>query len=140
MCLITTKSRMVAENDITCYKIMEYSEREKKWYTPIKGVHVSDVVITGSRLMEARGFGFVKRLACFDIDGERYIKMVVGKGYIHSFSGVPSAFKPSYYGIGGNEYSTHLFECVIPAGTVYWESEDMCEYAAKEIRFVKKIK
>ena len=82
---------------------------------------VRNAVLTGRRLMKARGGREI--ISCL-------YQHVVKGGYIHTYKHVP----PFYYNIGD-----FVFECVIPKGEEYFESDDGREYASRSIRFVRQV-
>jgi hypothetical protein len=125
----TDKPR-IAEEDIICYKVLCKSNGVfgSKWVTPITEMSIRNAVLTGRRLMKARGEREIIGLYLND----NYIYAVAG-GYIHTYKQVPP-FPPFYYKIGDI-----VFECVIPKGEEYFKSVDGHEYASRSIRFVKQI-
>lgn len=123
MCLLSkTDKPCIAEEDIICYKALDRCNGFFcKCKTPFRGVRVRNAVLTGRRLMKARG----NREIIYD-DFERY---EVYGGYIHTYKYVPVF----YYNIG-----YFVFECVIPKGEEYFKSGDG-EYASRSIRFVRQV-
>lgn len=124
MCLNSkTDKPCIAEEDITCYKVLDRCDGFFcKCKTPFRGVRVRNAVLTGRRLMKARG----KR----EISNNIFNLYQVNGGYIHTYKDFPF----SYHDIG-----CFLFECVIPKGEAYFESYDGREYASRSIRFVSQV-
>lgn len=120
MCLFSVTGRLKAEKDIPCVKALGYVNG--CFVTPIEYRRVPYLVLSGRRLFRARGKRDVKRNQLWE---------VVSGGYIHVYrreDNVQSSFKSGCL----------LFDCIIPKGTEYYESNDGTMYAARKIRFVRK--
>ncbi len=136
MCLETLdKKRKIAGHDIVCYKIVERVEPDGIWRTPFRLCRIPDAVISGRRFMVGRGLGFVRR--------KRDNSRIVGRGYVHVYRDEDVKFgflmDETYSSFDGITVSWHLFKCVIPVGTAYWESLDGETFCAKRIKFVSQI-
>ena len=130
MCLSTKQAYpFIAEEEIVCYKLIEKKRNlfGWKWVTPFKGFRVSKSVVSGKRLLRARG----RRIYYRHIFGN-----LIGGGYIHTFSN--NEYEKDAYEIM-SVAGYHLFECVIPVGTEYYVSDTEQEYASRSIRFVSQI-
>lgn len=123
MCLYSkTDKPCIAEEDIICYKMLDRCHGLFcKCKTPFRGVRVRNAVLTGRRLMKARGRREIIGLH-LNVDVKQY---AVAGGYIHTYKHVPP-FIIGYI----------VFKCVIPKGEEYFESGDGREYASRSIKFV----
>lgn len=136
MCLeVRSMKPKIAEYDMTCYKVLQRVPRAPseifgfRWETPFQRMCVPNSVVSGRRLMKARGYRKVNK----SLNREIY---VVGEGYIHVYA---SDELDNQKGVLGKQ--DNLFECIIPAGTEYYDGWNITshEYASRSIRFVKQI-
>lgn len=127
MCLTTTKYCFrYAKQDIVCYKVLFYSSNYDVYRTPYKMAAIPNNVLSGEQTFKAEGRGITRCLGNNE-------KEIYG-GYIHVFKTLEDA---KYF----CDNSDDIFECIIPQGTRYAKGTFDCRnaYAAKEIRFVKKV-
>ena len=75
--------------------------------------------MNGRRLYKARGKEEVKYDYYFQVGG----------GFVHSYAKFQACLSVRYV----------VWECLIPAGTRYWVSDDGTEYASKSLRFVRRM-
>lgn len=124
MCLISLSDiPKVADRNIVCYKFL-YKIGPFKYITPVRGTTLWK-------------FPSIKKT--FVAEGVRDIgvdhiqqKYVVGGGFIHTFA------KRSDIYSRRSPYDVVLFQCIIPKGTEYFESEDGSEYASSKIVILRK--
>lgn len=111
----------VSEEDITCYKIMiskgngHYRSLYKNYPYSIGETYHS------------------KRFSLGQLNGEN---MLFG-GVFHSYSTIQS-LRASLVFVRPVP-NTCVVECVIPAGTKYWENDDYEEYASRSIKIIKEL-
>lgn len=123
MCIFSVTGEKVAESDIVCYKQMRCLRGVV--VSPLIGRFVSKRVLMGKRLYRARG------IECVNVKGLDGGAFVDG-GFVYSYVRKCNVVDNWMDFIG--------YECVIPAGTRYWESYDGEIYASKSLRFVKRIR
>lgn len=125
----------IAEEDITCYKILEECPLEDCPYkTPYMEELIKREIIYG--IYNFVGLGDRKAKT----NGE-YV--YIGKGYIHTykFSVNADSMREGLSFVFDN--ICHIFECIIPKGTKYYEGRDslnFMSYASEQIKFIKKVK
>ena len=119
MCLLANEFEKIAEKDIVCYKELKYDQVLGIFVTPFQQRWIGRRVLNGRRLYKARGKEEVKYDCYFQVGG----------GFVHSYAKLYSCFGSRHV----------VWECVIPAGTRYWVSDDGTEYASKSLRFVRKM-
>ena len=130
MCLFKEKQHYtVADEDIICFKVV----RQYKKLGP------------GQYFSHERGFRY-----CV---GETYTEDSVPLSVLDSLykleGGVFHSFITMYRGYVGNlvalnqirltDYRRIILKCVIPAGTPYWKSNDVNEYASTSIKILEAI-
>ena len=112
MCLYTSKKKgIILKKDLICYKQLEKQE-DGTWKTPIMYwiIPKLDTMITPDKdAPEISNFGYKYRL---------------GGGVIHAYLQNP---------INDNSVDGKLYRAIIPAGTEFWISDDLCEVAAKKM-------
>ena len=161
MCL-KIKSFAKAEHDITCYKIL-YSAKGAngylRFYTPFEEKLVSPKCISGDKLFEAEYpsyWGVETRINTIK-DLESMLQYTgsteISVGFIHSYKNLSDLEDRKNVGfyrwmrsvpLGGECRVIHIFECVIPKGTLYCEgyindSDTVLGYAAKKVIFKKEL-
>lgn len=127
MCLFSKEKEMIATCDIPCVKVL--MESDGKRYTPFYDKRVPRIVLWGFLPFRARGEKEVKQ-------GRNGV--FVKKGYIHVFDSLNASLSAIANWLFIGDKFEH-YECVIPKGTHYWVSCDGSMYAAKKIKFVRKI-
>lgn len=139
MCLhVKEKEALVAEKDIICYKVLE--EYNGNFITPYQGTPVSKKALSGKVSFKARGRVMFKAAIWKTEVAERGYVNTMDKGCIHTFAKMDVA---KFYA-ERNKQCKRVFECIIPAGTKYYEGyfdgwSDRVSYASKEIIFKKQI-
>jgi len=127
MGLISSEYEKVSKVDIPCVKVLV--RKGVVHYTPCIGERVCRIVLCGLFPMAATGEEDVVYS-----ENSRFVNC----GFVHVYASLSDCIDWSWrYHDGG---SIEFYECVIPAGVRYWESDDGSMYAAKKIKFVKKIK
>lgn len=138
MCLFT-KSRAynIAEEDITCYKVVIYNEKSDIYYSAVRYYPIA----SGSKI---NGFLQTEKIklefACKKIESNDEGEFLIGQGFIHSFESIEDVTKAI-----GNNILVSVLECVIPKGAIYykginvWESNVLNGFASRELRYIKDI-
>lgn len=130
MCLRTRKQKpLVAENDITVYKVLSIKSVEKDTpseddflYTPVTNTKVKIGDFINAKLKTTylfRVFGVYE----------------VGAEGVHSFINLRDARAMS---ISHGSFTYKVFECTIPKGTEYWVGITTTEIASKKL-LVKRV-
>ena len=109
------KEVLKAENDVVCYKVVYSSPNYKK--NEFVSYWRSKEYVTGQTYKLSGTFR--KHV------GDRRIR----KGF-HSYKLLLEANKRKYY-------NTVVIECIIPAGSLYWENEK--EYCSNSLKIVQQI-
>lgn len=141
MCLYTkTNEPKIAEQDITCYKVMMVMETPIKdvYRTPFQDKIVSIDVINGNKPYVANCKGTAKRVV------NSWKEYSIDEGFIHTIRDLDDA-KWLYKHI--NEYwvtsnTPVLFSCKIPKGTKYFEGHDSnlkSGFSSEQIVFQEKL-
>lgn len=133
MCLrIKERKQQTATNPITVYKIV--AQIDNDYYTPYTYTPILSETLQGLVPFEAKGKAHVIK------DGFAFM---VSKGVIHAHANASDAF---YIADNLNRRSNEhhiVYECVIQKGVKYYNGKGKCggyhEYAAKQIRFVKRL-
>lgn len=124
MCLISkTNIPKIAEEDIICYKILEYTQLE--YTTPFMYLPIRDSIV------EAIGDEDIyKKSAWF-----RPSKYSIGRGFIHAYTTYETAMKiiPEIECQFFTECQLEVFKAVIPKGTKYFVSINGKEICAKKM-------
>lgn len=125
MCLTIDKKTLFkyARKKVVCYKILKY---EAGWYmTPYRNTLVFDDVLKGEKSFKALGDSKV-------LFGTK--SFYIDSGYIHVYTNLEDAKAHC-------DPNESIFECYIPIGVKYIKGKYLNRncYAAKEIRFVKKV-
>lgn len=118
MCLVTTKSRSVATDDIVCYKVMlgnrtpyrkAFVNFEKPYFTA-----------TGDESIESNPYNTVR----------------INGGFVHTFKTLDGARceKRCF-----DSVDIQIWKCIIPQGTEYFEGKFMGieGFASKKIKFIE---
>lgn len=127
------EKEQIAQTDIECWKVVHFTTNvfgRKIAVTPIKQRRISRRILSGKSYFRARG---PKEVYVYD---SRIGKRVVEGGFIHVFSNIEAA--QNFIGTSRlSRLNDQIRKCVIPKGTKYYKSsDDWCEYAAREIKFV----
>lgn len=142
MCLIVKKNtkKKIAEKDVVCYKLVERCSYDKTTFrTPFRNVILSDSILKGKETYKASG-----RMMPFHPD---YIELergdrIIEKGGIHTYANKKDVMKEVDK---TNNSNFHIYKCIIPKGTPYYEGYFYCltgdyvSYASKQIKFVKQV-
>ena len=133
------KKVLVAEQDITVWKVLEEHKRKKViTMTPYRYMEVPLHVLNGETPLVAKGKESVR-----ESDGLN--GTIIEGGFIHSFSDRDVAMGKMRYlqdlndtAVAYEKVQVVVYECVIPKGTKYYVglSNDI---ASKQIMFRKKI-
>lgn len=130
MCLTIDKRTLFkyVRKKVVCYKILKYSVTGC-YVTPYRNTLVLDDVLKGEKSFKALGDSKV-------LFGTK--SFYIDSGYIHVFTNLEDAKAQCDPFPFGNE---SIFECYIPIGVKYIKGKYLNRncYAAKEIRFVKKV-
>lgn len=139
MCLhVKEKKTLVAEKDIICYKVLE-KEDNGEFITPFQRTLVSKKALLGEVSFKAHGrVRFTPTYWYTEVSERGYIERM-DEGCIHTFAKMNVAKLYAKVNKGRK-----VFECIIPAGTKYYEGyfdgwSDRVSYASKEIIFKKQI-
>ena len=128
----------IEEKDIICFKVLEENKDKNYPYrTPYKEMLIEKEVINGTK--ELIGEGNRNNKSFF------LGRVIVAEGYIHTFKNYAVAFNEckvlnevgSKYG-----FKYHVFKCIIPVNTKYYEGFDNImrpSYASEKIKFVKEV-
>ena len=129
MCLyVQSPEPLYSKEDITCWKVLLVTEYG--YETPFQECNVSIDIVGGERLFEAdKDYHGANAVA----DGF----FEIGYGYIHTFGDLEVA-KALVSEFGCKPFSFVIYECKIPAGTEYYKSFALNDYASKAIKFVKR--
>jgi len=135
MCLNIISAPKVAEEDISCYKILEECKLEGYPYkSPFQENPIKSEIVYGFSPYVGEGDRTIK------IDSYGY--RIISEGYIHTYQSkiVAKEIVNYYQSLFGKYF--HLFECKIPTGTEYYDGFDsnlLSGYASERIVFVKKL-
>jgi hypothetical protein len=140
MCLRKPETPVRADKDIICYKLLSRrvnSDGKEEWRTPYMFTPISEEQIKGKKPFQANGvFDTFIVSNTDDIEG----------GAIHTYCfEYEAGYDLFNLKVNDNdyEYDYHLFECIIPKGTLfisgkYGDSTIDC-YASKSIIIKKQI-
>lgn len=132
MCLYSKKLfPKRAEKDIICYKYLTYKDpctNDPTLVTPVAKTKVTEDQLRGKVPFKA-GFSLGLVRIAFDINNS--IIFGISRGWIHTckYNNNPTSLK----------YHSVTYKCIIPKGTLYYESVFGSEYASKEIKFIKNL-
>ena len=150
MCLfIKNVEPVIAEKDITCYKILKKRGKESgNWHgvtTPYRHISIGTNVLTGKQNLkatdekiEASKLVTLLRPNKFCNDEE---EAKVEGGFIHTYA-YPSQAQDDFSINGVFMEGYMCYECVIPKGTEYFKGKTWNGYisfASREIKFVSRI-
>ena len=128
MCLRIETDRIIANEDIPCYKVVCWSNGT--YFTPYSNAIIDDECITNEKPFIAEGIKEIK----LDTRGAW-----VGEGQIHTFKNFDEAF----WLAKSISLVTKIFYCIIPEGTEFFvgidESTDSKAYCSDKIIFKKEI-
>lgn len=150
MCLfIKNVEPVIAEKDITCYKILRKRGKESgKWHgvtTPYRCISVGTNVLSGKRNFKAtdekiEASKLVTRLSSNNLCNDKDEAKVEG-GFIHTYA-YPSQAQDDFSVNCVFIQDYMCYECVIPKGTEYFKGKTWNGYisfASREIKFVRRI-
>lgn len=139
MCLhVKEKEALIAEKDIICYKVL-VEEDNGKYITPFQSTPVSKKALSGEVSFKAHGrVMFTPVYWNSEVSERGYVKKM-DEGCIHTFAKMDAAKI-----FAERHKRRKIFECIIPAGTKYYEGyfdgwSNRVSYASKEIIFKKQI-
>ena len=144
MCLRSKIDKpLIAEEDIVCYKILERVPRwffGFKWLTPWRFMHIPNAVLSGKRLLNARGKRVVLESLGFWLIENGYIHVYGADKYNETELEILSKEASDGFNYKGKA-GAHMFKCVIPKGTEYYDGWNCHshQYAARSIKFVEQV-
>lgn len=137
MCLYLNEVKpKVAETDIICYKTLVDKKGDGRFESPYFGKKVNSAILSGKLSYNAKGrIEPVVNIGYNDL-GKLYR---IGRGLVHTWQDFNAAW---YHAVKFSAFNEVVFECIIPAGTKYYEgyfdaqdgNGDKC-YGSKKIKF-----
>ena len=135
MCLKTRNFKCnIADEDILCFKVLEFSQA-CGYMTPCIHSYVAQDILNGIKNMVALGEEEYNSHSTF---------MEINGGFIHTFKCVEDAIVFCDYNDLFSNGAFHIFKCIIPKGTRYYDGTCFCygvmdSYASKEIKYLEKL-
>jgi hypothetical protein len=142
MCLYSKEFKpKVAEKDIICFKTLVGRRGDGRFESPYMGKKVNSAILSGKLSYNAKGrIQPIVNIGYNDL-GKLYR---IGNGLVHTWQDFKTAWQHAVK--FSSMFKEVIFECVIPAGTKYYEgyfdaqdgNGEKC-YGSKKIKFIKQV-